>query len=250
MRILAGNENPEKALYSKTHLDMKDENTSIAQHLAQLKQALPASCRLVAVSKTHPAELIQEAYDAGQREFGENKVQELVPKYEALPKDIVWHMIGHLQSNKVKYIAPFVSLIHSIDSFKLLEEVNRQGSKAGRVISCLLQVHVATEETKFGFSREEVLDVITSGKVQALSSVHIQGLMGMATFTDDVARVRKEFGTLRALFEELKQLSLPANVEMKDLSMGMSGDYPLAIEEGSTVVRVGSAIFGHRDYSK
>lgn len=229
---------------------MKDINTGIAQNLATLKQALPPSCRLVAVSKTHPASVIQEAYDAGQREFGENKVQELVPKHEALPKDIVWHMIGHLQSNKVKYLAPFVSLIHSVDSFKLLEEVNRQGGKAGRIIPCLLQVHIAAEETKFGFSREEVLEVIVSGKVQALGSIRIQGLMGMATFTDNVAQVRKEFGTLKALFEEVRQMNLPPNVEMKDLSMGMSGDYPIAVEEGSTLVRVGSAIFGHRDYTK
>jgi pyridoxal phosphate enzyme (YggS family) len=200
----------------------------------------------VAVSKTHPVDTIQHAYDAGQREFGENKVQELVPKYEMLPKDIVWHMIGHLQSNKVKYIAPFVSLIHSIDSLKLLEEVNRQGAKSGRVIPCLLQVHIAEEETKFGFSREELLEAMAPGKIQSLASVRIQGLMGMATFTDNVAQVHKEFRTLRTLFEELQAISLPLNVEMKELSMGMSGDYGIAVEEGSTMVRVGSAIFGRR----
>jgi pyridoxal phosphate enzyme (YggS family) len=225
---------------------MKDQNTGIAQNLARLKESLPTGCRLVAVSKTHPVDTIKHAYDAGQREFGENKVQELVPKYEMLPKDIVWHMIGHLQSNKVKYIAPFVSLIHSIDSLKLLEEVNRQGAKVGRIIPCLLQVHIAEEESKFGFSREELLDAMTSGKIQTLGSVRIQGLMGMATFTENVAQVHKEFRTLRALFEELLQVSLPANVEMKELSMGMSGDYTVAVEEGSTIVRVGSAIFGRR----
>jgi pyridoxal phosphate enzyme (YggS family) len=155
-------------------------------------------------------------------------------------------MIGHLQSNKVKYIAPFVSLIHSIDSLKLLEEVNRQGAKVGRIIPCLLQVHIAEEESKFGFSREELLEAMTSGRIQTLASVRIQGLMGMATFTDNVAQVHKEFRTLRALFEELRQMSLPANVEMKELSMGMSGDYAVAVEEGSTMVRVGSAIFGRR----
>jgi len=225
---------------------MKDQNTGIAQNLARLKEGLPAGCRLVTVSKTHPVDTIKRAYDAGQREFGENKVQELVPKYEMLPKDIVWHMIGHLQSNKVKYIAPFVSLIHSIDSLKLLEEVNRQGAKVGRIIPCLLQVHIAEEESKFGFSREELLEAMTSGRIQTLASVRIQGLMGMATFTDNVAQVHKEFRTLRALFEELRQMSLPANVEMKELSMGMSGDYAVAVEEGSTMVRVGSAIFGRR----
>jgi len=227
-------------------IDMKDPNTAIAQNLASLKQSLPANCRLVAVSKTHPVDTLQYAYAAGQREFGENKVQELVPKYEMLPKDIVWHMIGHLQSNKVKYIAPFVSLIHSIDSLKLLEEVNRQAVKAGRVIPCLLQVHIAEEESKFGFSREELLEALASGKIQPLTSVVIQGLMGMATFTDDVSQVRKEFRTLRALFEELGQMTLPANVQMKELSMGMSGDYEAAVAEGSTMVRVGSAIFGRR----
>jgi pyridoxal phosphate enzyme (YggS family) len=230
----------------ENHLDMKDQNAVIAQNLTRLKQGLPASCRLVAVSKTHPVDTIQHAYDAGQREFGENKVQELVPKYEMLPKDIVWHMIGHLQSNKVKYIAPFVSLIHSIDSLKLLEEVNRQGAKVGRVIPCLLQVHIAEEETKFGFSREELLEAMAAGKIQSLASVRIQGLMGMATFTDNVAQVHKEFRTLRTLFEELQGISLPPNVEMKELSMGMSGDYGIAVEEGSTMVRVGSAIFGRR----
>jgi len=225
---------------------MKDQNTGIAQNLTRLKESLPVGCRLVAVSKTHPVDTLQKAYDAGQREFGENKVQELVPKYEMLPKDIVWHMIGHLQSNKVKYIAPFVSLIHSIDSFKLLEEVNRQGAKVDRVIPCLLQVHIAEEETKFGFSREELVEVMSSGKIQALASVRIQGLMGMATFTEHVEQVHKEFRTLRTLFDELRQITLPPNVEMKDLSMGMSGDYEIAIQEGSTMVRVGSAIFGRR----
>lgn len=229
---------------------MKDQNAEITQNLTRLKQSLPVHCRLIAVSKTHPAEIIRQAYDAGHREFGENKVQELVPKQEALPKDIVWHMIGHLQSNKVKYIAPFISLIHSIDSPKLLEEVHRQATRVNRTISCLLQVHIAGEESKFGFSRQELLEFVASGKIPALTGVRIQGLMGMATFTDDVAQVRKEFHALRTLFLELQGMPLPGNMEMKELSMGMSGDYPLAIEEGSTLIRVGSAIFGHRSYAQ
>jgi pyridoxal phosphate enzyme (YggS family) len=223
---------------------------NIKNNLNNLRQTLPAGCRLIAVSKTQPVEAIEEAYAAGQRVFGENKAQEMVPKYETLPKDIEWHMIGHLQSNKVKYIAPFVHLIHSVDSFKLLEEINKQGVRCKRKISCLLQVHIATEETKFGFSADELKELIHSAKLSALESVQIIGLMGMASFTDDKQLIRKEFQQLRVIFESLKAAPLPGNVQMTELSMGMSGDYPIAIEEGSTMIRVGTAIFGQRHYNQ
>ncbi len=222
---------------------------NIKNNLTNLRQTLPEHCRLIAVSKTQPVEAIEEAYAAGQRVFGENKAQELVPKYETLPKDIQWHMIGHLQSNKVKYIAPFVHLIHSVDSFKLLEEINKQGIRCKRKISCLLQVHIATEETKFGFSEDELQELIRSGKISTLESVQVEGLMGMASFTEDKALIRKEFQQLRKIFESLKTNSLPPHVKMKELSMGMSGDYAIAIEEGSTMIRVGTAIFGNRNYN-
>lgn len=224
---------------------------SIKNNLQFFLQNLPPDCQLIAVSKTKPVESIQEAYDAGQRVFGENKVQELVPKYEALPKDIQWHLIGHLQSNKVKYIAPFVHLIHSIDSFKLLEEVNKQAAKANRTIACLLQLHIAEEETKFGFSEEEVKDILASAELQQLENIQITGLMGMATFTEDLEQIRREFRGLRGLYERLKaSASLPANVTMRHLSMGMSSDYRIALEEGSTMIRVGTAIFGDRKYDQ
>jgi pyridoxal phosphate enzyme (YggS family) len=223
---------------------------NIKNNLNNLRQTLPAGCRLIAVSKTQPIEAIEEAYAAGQRVFGENKAQELLPKYETLPKDIEWHMIGHLQSNKVKYIAPFVHLIHSVDSFKLLEEINKQGVRCKRTISCLLQVHIATEETKFGFSADELKELIQSGKLNVLGSVQIVGLMGMASFTDNKQLIRNEFQQLREIFESLKAVTLPVNVQMKELSMGMSGDYPIAIEEGSTMIRVGTAIFGQRNYNQ
>jgi pyridoxal phosphate enzyme (YggS family) len=219
---------------------------NIKNNITALRQSIPAHCTLVAVSKTKPVEAILEAYDAGQRVFGENKAQELTTKYEALPKDIEWHMIGHLQSNKVKYIAPFVTLIHSVDSFKLLEEINKQGAKAGRVLNCLLQIHIAEEETKFGFSEAEIFELIKAGSISALSNIHVVGLMGMATFIDNENQVKKEFKNLKTIFENIKASSLPAQIEMKILSMGMSGDYKIAIEEGSTMVRVGSAIFGSR----
>jgi pyridoxal phosphate enzyme (YggS family) len=221
---------------------------NIKNNLSNLHQILPPGCKLVAVSKTQPIEAIQEAYDSGQRIFGENKVQELEAKQKALPADIAWHMIGHLQSNKVKYIAPFVTLIHAVDSFKLLEEINRQGKKINRTIPCLLQVHIAREETKFGFSEEEVLALMADPALQDLQFVAIEGLMGMATFTDQVEQVRSEFRGLKNLFERLKALSLPSQVTMKELSMGMSGDYKIALEEGSTLIRVGTAIFGTRNY--
>jgi PLP dependent protein len=219
---------------------------SIKNNLEFFLQNLPPDCQLIAVSKTKPIESIQEAYDAGQRVFGENKVQELVPKYEALPKDIQWHLIGHLQSNKVKYIVPFVHLIHSIDSFKLLEEVNKQAVKADRAVACLLQLHIAEEETKFGFSEEEVTYLLASAELQKLANIQIAGLMGMATFTEDLEQIRREFRGLRGLYERIKASSLPSNVMMRHLSMGMSSDYRIALEEGSTMIRVGTAIFGDR----
>lgn len=221
---------------------------NIKNNIQNFHQILPATVTLIAVSKTQPVEKIQEAYDAGQRVFGENKVQEIVPKHEALPKDITWHMIGHLQTNKVKYIAPFVHLIHAVDSLKLLEEIEKQGKKNNRTLSCLLQIHIAMEETKFGFSESEVTALLDTPLVKNLQHVRIEGLMGMATFTDNADLVRSEFRSLRKLFDKLKSSSLPASVSMRELSMGMSGDYRIAIEEGSTMVRVGTAIFGERDY--
>jgi PLP dependent protein len=216
---------------------------AIQENLKELLKYIPAGCTLIAVSKTQPLEKIKEAYDCGQRVFGENRAQEMAAKYDALPKDIAWHMIGHLQTNKVKYIAPFVGLIHSVDSLKLLEEINRQATKVSRVIPCLLQVHIAAEETKFGFSPEEVLEVFTKGTWKDLKNVQITGLMGMATFTDDGEQIRREFRTLKKLFDEVRAL-VPGAV--KDLSMGMSNDYRIALDEGSTMVRVGTAIFGSR----
>jgi len=220
---------------------------SIKNNIEQISQSLPPGVRLIAVSKTQPPERILEAYQAGHRVFGENKVQELTQKYEQLPKDIEWHLIGHLQSNKVKYIVPFVHLIHGVDSFKLLEEIQKQASKVNRVVNCLLQVHIAEEETKFGFSASEIQDLIKTQPIHLLTHVRVVGLMGMATFTDNVEQVRKEFKSLRSLFDTLKKTSLPANCTMQELSMGMSGDYLIAVQEGSTLVRVGTAIFGERN---
>jgi pyridoxal phosphate enzyme (YggS family) len=222
---------------------------SIKNRLSAFKATLPETCELIAVSKTHPVEAVQEAYEAGQRRFGENKVQELVPKYEALSKDIEWHMIGHLQSNKVKYIASFIHLIHSVDSFKLLEEIDKQAKKSGRLINCLLQVHIASEEHKFGFSESEIESSLTSGDFGELMNVRVKGLMGMATFTENKEQIKSEFRNLRSLFERLKNKELPSNMEMQELSMGMSSDYREALEFGSTFIRVGTAIFGNRDYT-
>jgi PLP dependent protein len=223
---------------------------TIRSKLLSLKQELPPGCTLVAVSKTHPTEVILEAYNAGHRVFGENRVQELLPKYEALPKDIQWHLIGHLQSNKVKYVAPFVHLIQSVDSEKLLEEIDKQGKRSGRVINCLLQIYIAEEESKFGFSPEELMDLVKSNRIAALNNIQITGLMGMATLTSDTNQIRNEFSKLRGIFESLRENKLPTNMQMKELSMGMSSDYQIAIENGSTMIRVGSSIFGNRDYQK
>lgn len=222
---------------------------SIAASLNRFEQALAGtSCRLVAVSKTHPVELIREAYDAGQRLFGENRVQELTAKQPELPADIEWHLIGHLQTNKVKYIASFVHTIQSIDSLKLLLEIERQAAKAQRVVRGLLQFHIADEETKFGLSLPEAEELLRDEAVRKLQHVRLTGVMGVATNTDDEAKLRQEFRTLRGYFEQLKAAHFAANDEFREISMGMSGDYRLAIEEGSTLIRVGSAIFGSRSY--
>lgn len=204
------------------------------------------SCRLIAVSKTQPIEKLLEAYAAGQRLFGENKAQEMAAKQGALPNDVEWHMIGHLQTNKVKYIAHFVALIHSVDSLRLLEEINKQGKKFNRIIPCLLQVYIAQEETKFGFDPAEVLQLAEKNLDQLYPNVEIKGLMGMATLTDNTDQIRAEFQKLKNLFDQLKNRTLPPNMHMQELSMGMSADYKLALATGSTLVRVGTAIFGER----
>jgi PLP dependent protein len=202
--------------------------------------------KLVAVSKTHPKERIQVLYDEGQRVFGENKVQELSEKYESLPKDIQWHFIGTLQSNKVKYIAPFISLIHSVDSEKLLLEIEKQGAKLGRVIPCLLQFHIAQEETKHGFAQKEAQLVLDKYLLSGLAHVQIAGVMGMATYTDHAATIQKEFRELQSIFRTLKEGYFQDQSSFKEVSMGMSGDWELALEEGSTLIRVGSLLFGSR----
>lgn len=220
---------------------------SIAQNIADIEKTLEGtSCRLIAVSKTKPASAIAEAYEAGFRRFGENKVQEMAEKYEQLPQDIEWHLIGHLQTNKVKYIAPFVSLIHSVDSLKLLAEINKQAAKAERTIPCLLQIFIAQEETKFGLSETEAIDLLTSADFSTLENIRVVGLMGMASNTEDEAQIRQEFRGLKHFFDHLAQIIQHPRVQMQELSMGMSGDYLMAAQEGSTLVRVGSAIFGHR----
>lgn len=215
----------------------------------EIKNSLPAQTKLIAVSKTKPAEDIQTLYNEGQRAFGENKAQEMKAKHEALPKDIEWHFIGHLQTNKIKYIAPYVTLIHSIDSESLLQEINKYAVKNDRVISCLLQFHVAEEETKFGFSLEECEAMLQGEVFPTLKNVQICGVMGMGTNTDDMEQVRNEFRHLHQIFNTLKEKYFANNPHFNELSMGMTDDYPIAVEEGSTLVRVGSAIFGARQYN-
>ena len=215
---------------------------TIANNLLQIKNKLPDGVTLVAVSKTKPKSAIMEAYDCGHRIFGENKIQEMTQKWEALPKDIQWHMIGHVQTNKVKYMAPYVNLIHGVDSLKLIKEIDKQAKKNNRIINCLLQVHIATESTKFGLLPGEVEAIFENSL--AYESVRVVGLMGMASLTTDEQQVLNEFKGLNALFEKLKQ----KNKEFQILSMGMSGDYPIAIQMGSTMIRVGSNIFGQRNY--
>ena len=223
---------------------------SVADNLRQVLADLPQGVRLVAVSKFHPEEAILEAYGVGQRIFGESKVQEMSRKYEALPKDIQWHFIGHLQTNKVKYIAPYVALIHGIDSFRLLAEVEKQGAKVGRTIDVLLQIHIAREETKFGFSPDECRQMLADGQWRSMIHVRLCGLMGMASNTDDMEQVKDEFARLAALFKEVKNVWFADAPWFKELSMGMSHDYSEAVRAGSTLVRVGSKIFGERDYAQ
>ncbi|MES2778931.1 MAG: YggS family pyridoxal phosphate-dependent enzyme [Bacteroidota bacterium] len=216
----------------------------VSANIRKILEEIPPHVKLVAVSKTKPVELIMEAYETGQRAFGENKVQEMSGKYDQLPKDIEWHLIGHLQSNKVKYIAPFVHLIHAVDSLKLLEVINKEGEKNNRVINCLLQFHIAQEETKFGLDLDEAKALLNSDSFKSMKNVSIQGVMGMASFTEDEAQIRKEFRLLKSAFEELQFLI--RNSQFSILSFGMSGDYKIAIEEGSNMIRVGSSIFGGR----
>ncbi|WP_420573156.1 YggS family pyridoxal phosphate-dependent enzyme [Kordia sp.] len=218
---------------------------SIREQLLHIKTSLPKHVTLVAVSKTKPVSDLQEAYDAGQRVFGENKIQEMVEKWEVLPKDISWHMIGHVQRNKVKYMAEFVDLIHGVDNFKLLKEINKQAKKHNRTIKCLLQIKIAEEDSKFGMSSEEATTLLASEEYKQLENVSIVGLMGMATFTDNSLQVQQEFKNLKAVFNHLQ----PTYNELTTISMGMSGDYKLAIQEGSTMVRIGSSIFGARNYT-
>ena len=217
---------------------------SIQENLKIIQSTIPEHVTLVAVSKTKPVEDLQEAYDAGIRDFGENKIQEMCDKYEVLPKDIRWHMIGHVQTNKVKYMAPFVYLIHGVDSLKLLKEINKQAEKNNRVIDVLLQQFIADEETKFGLDEEEIHQIMTE-EIQNLPNIRVVGLMGMATFTEDENQVRNEFKTLKSNFDLLQKNHSDVSI----LSMGMSGDYEMAIEEGSTMVRIGSSIFGNRNYT-
>ena len=218
---------------------------SIEQNLKHIKSTLPKNVTLVAVSKTKPVSDLMEAYTVGQRIFGENKIQEMAEKHDVMPKDIEWHMIGHVQRNKVKYMAEFVSLIHGVESFKLLNEINKQAKKHDRIIDCLLQIKIAEEDSKFGMSAADAFALLQSDEFSELKNISIVGVMGMATFTDDTTQIKKEFKFLNHTFSELKTLQ----PELKTISMGMSGDYKLAIDCGSTMVRVGSSIFGVRNYS-
>jgi len=221
----------------------------IAENIDHIKASLPRGVTLVAVSKTKPAESLMEAYSQGQRLFGENKVQEMSAKHELLPKDIEWHFIGHLQTNKIKYLASFVSMIHAVDSLKLLKAINSEAMKFNRLIQCLLQFHIADEETKFGLSMHDARELLESHDFRFLKNVKIAGVMGMATFTDDENQVRKEFSNLKSYFDQLKIDYFAEQNDFKEISMGMSDDYQIAIEEGSTMVRIGSTIFGERVYA-
>lgn len=220
----------------------------IQENLNVVRASLPSDVTLIAVSKTKPVSDLQEAYDAGQRIFGENKALEMRDKYQQLPDDIQWHFIGHLQTNKIKYIAPFVALIHSIDSMSLLEAVNKEAAKNNRIIDCLLQFHIAQEDTKFGLDTEEAKTLLESDNYRKLDNIRIVGVMGMATFTDDITQIRDEFKTLKTIFDFLKKNYFMNDDAFKEISMGMSDDYPVAIEEGATMIRVGSKIFGARNY--
>ena len=221
---------------------------NIAENIHRFRSELPEGVKLIAITKTKPNEDILEAYDAGYKMFGENKVQELVSKYAALPKDIEWHMVGHLQSNKVKYIAPFVHLIHGVDRSKLFQVIDKEGRKNNRVIDILMQFHIAGEETKFGFDLKEAKELLDSETFKNYEFIKVKGVMGMATFTEDMEQVRAEFQELVNIFNELKKQYFTSDPDFKEISMGMSNDYPIALEEGSTMVRIGSLIFGKRNY--
>ena len=221
----------------------------IKENLNRIKATLPAGVKLVAVSKTHPAEMLKEAYDAGQRIFGENKVQEMTAKSQVLPTDIQWHFIGHVQSNKIKLMAPYVSVIQGVDNYDKLAEIDRQAARFNRHITCLLQLHIATEETKFGFSADECTAMLDEGKWKELKNITIGGIMGMASNTDDEAQVRGEFRRLKQLFDTYKEKYFSDSPDFNTISAGMSGDYELAIQEGSNMVRIGSSIFGQRNYN-
>ena len=221
---------------------------SVLRNIQEIRNHVPANVKLVCVSKFHPESAIREAYEAGERIFGESRVQELLDKQPNLPADIHWHFIGHLQTNKIKYIVPFVDLIHGVDSLKVLKEIDKQAEKAGRVVSCLLQVHIAQEETKFGFSAGELAEMLESDEFREMKNVEISGLMGMATLTDNSSQIRQEFRKLKVLRDEIKQLYFTLNNSFTELSMGMSDDYLIAIEEGSTMIRIGTSIFGVREY--
>lgn len=219
----------------------------IQDQIRKLQSSLSEHVQLVAVSKTKPVSMIMQAYHAGQRVFGENKVQELQAKYPEMPKDIEWHMIGHLQTNKVKYIAPWIHMIHAVDRMKLLREINKEAEKAERTIDCLLQFHVAEEDTKFGLDIQEAIEILDSDEFQRFENVRICGVMGMATFTENQDQVRREFQHLKTIFDQLKTRYFHNTESFKEISMGMSGDYKIAVEEGSTMVRIGSTIFGARN---
>jgi len=223
---------------------------AIKENINKILNSIPANVKLVAVSKTKPNEAIIDAFNCNQKIFGENRAQEMQKKYNEINLPIEWHMLGHLQTNKIKYIAPFVSLIHSVDSFELLKEINKEALKNNRTINCLLQVFIASEETKFGFSESEIFGMLNSDEFKNLHNVIICGLMGMATYTDNKNQIRKEFNNLATLFNKAKSGFYKNNPEFCEISMGMSGDYKIAIEEGSTMVRIGTAIFGEREYFK
>ncbi len=221
---------------------------SVSENLNKVRSTLPAGVKLIAVSKTKPISAIVDAYNCGQRLFGENKVQELTEKFESLPKDIEWHLIGHLQTNKVKYVASFVAMVHAVDSLKLLAEINKEASKHNRIINCLLQFHIAQEDTKFGLDFDGACEILDSSDFRDMKNVHISGVMGMATYTDNIEQVSSEFGSLRNIFIELKNRYFTDDSAFSEISMGMSDDYLIAIEQGATMVRVGSTIFGERVY--
>lgn len=238
-----------KILFTGKHSTLKNQTAmTIAQNLLSINSSLPARVKLIAVSKTKPAEVLREAYDAGQRLFGENKAQEMVQKAALLLGDIEWHFIGHLQTNKVKMIVPVVNTIHSIDSLKLLNEVNKEAEKANRMVRCLLQFHIASEETKFGLDRQEAEALLNAAKAVRMNHVIVAGVMGMATFTDNTGLIREEFRNLHNIFNWMKERWFAGDPRFCEISMGMSGDYPVAVEEGATLIRVGTAIFGEREY--